>query len=80
MVMVEMGLSEKIPPSWQEEGNLHQKLQKVRKPGVLKTECHLVSRGKPRRWNCRSTPLPDDPEEKEENLGPHRVPQEAPGG
>ena len=46
----------------------------------LRTECHPASGGKPRRWNCRSTPLLDDPEEKEENLVPHRAPQEAPGG
>ena len=35
VVMTEVGLSEKIPPSWQEEGDLHQQLQKIREPGVL---------------------------------------------
>ena len=36
VVMMEVGLFEQIPPSWQEEGNLHQKLQKVREPRVLR--------------------------------------------
>ena len=31
---MEVGLSEKIPPLWQEEGDLHQQLQKIREPGV----------------------------------------------
>ena len=35
MIMMEMGLFEKIPPSWQEGGNLHQKLQKVWEPRML---------------------------------------------
>ena len=35
MKVMEVGLFEKIPPSWQEGGNLHQKLQKVREPWVL---------------------------------------------
>ena len=38
MVMMKVGLFEQIPPSWQEEGNLHQKLQKVREPRVLRPE------------------------------------------
>ena len=35
MKVMEVGLFEKIPPSWQEGGNLHQKLQKVQEPRML---------------------------------------------
>ena len=36
MIMMEVGLFEQIPPSWQEEGNHYQKLQKVWEPRVLR--------------------------------------------
>ena len=36
MVAMKMRLFEKIPPSRKEEGNLHQKLQEVREPRVLR--------------------------------------------
>ena len=36
MIMMEVGLHEQIPPSWQEGGNRYQKLQKVREPRVLR--------------------------------------------
>ena len=49
MLMMEMRLSEKIPPSWQEEGNLHQKLQKVWKPGVLRPKRSYQSQLQPPR-------------------------------
>ena len=35
---MEVGLSEKIPPLWQEEGDLQKQLQKVREPVVLRPE------------------------------------------
>ena len=38
MIMMEVGLFEKIPPLWQEGGNLHQELQKVWKPRMLRPE------------------------------------------
>ena len=35
---MEMRLSEKILPQWKDHRNLHQKLQKIRKPRVLRPE------------------------------------------
>ena len=49
MKVMEVGLFEKIPPSWQEGGNLHHKLQKVREPWVLwpkrSHQCQLQTLG-----------------------------------
>ena len=67
---MEMGLSEKIPPSWQEEGNLQQQLQKVREPGALRPE-----------WSHQSQLQPERPEPlKRHEEGGRRVGRLKPGG
>ena len=46
MVMMEVGLFEKIPPLWQEEGNLH---QKAWEPRVLRPKRNHQSELQPTR-------------------------------
>ena len=67
---MEMWLFEKIPPSWQEEGNLQQQLQRVREPGVLRPERSHQGQLQP--------PRPEPSPRHEE--GGRRVGRRKPGG